>query len=496
VQSEIISSHTGKAKGRDGEWSVVLSSGQNYKSMLHAGCWCLIFISDRPLTPSKSPKITASSGLKMLGIVKSVRAIETLDGSTGTRTLRYEVHGTDFNSILHTQVYINEMLAIQGAPETEAIKNAANLFRGMNPTDLLAPERMVGILIDAILGKGADQGFQISAGPAVGGVVGLPADLAMVLNGYRGDLKFVSSLRRKFYTGLLGFAVPQPQISSNYSLWSMMSSYSHPILNELYTDLIPFESGGAERLAPTIVMRPIPFSSRAGLNSADDVIQKAEVSKKVSSLPTLSIQDSLMAEGVGDVALYVSKRISEDEILSMNYGKSDSERFNFFYVSPNIALKSGAEARNFNELVTGGSGMSSLGDPNSIARHGLRPFISVSGYVNQDSDSVAHTNIIVRDMWSKAHLFENGTVAIVGQERHIPVGTNIVFSERNWAAHVEQVSHTYGVDPSGRKEFVTAISFVRLQNMRGQPVDLVEGARSGQRGGFDRGYTRSGGNDQ
>src|SRR5690606_38668788 len=127
-----------------------------------------------------------------------------------------------------------------------------------------------------------------------------------------------------------------------FTLWSMVQSYSHSILNECYTELLPTSTSSGIRLMPSVVLRPIPFTRKkpgevTGLKQSEDekqFEQKYGEKAKGRNLPTLRIQDSQVRSQAGadlEYGFYTSKIIQEDEIGGINYGKSDSERFNFFF---------------------------------------------------------------------------------------------------------------------------------------------------------------------
>src|SRR5271157_4346572 len=86
AQPDIIECQTSKSKGGVGSWSVLLSTRINYKAMIHPGCWCLIYMSNHKL--SGEEKSEETSGLKMIGIVRSVRTKEIINPETGTRIVR------------------------------------------------------------------------------------------------------------------------------------------------------------------------------------------------------------------------------------------------------------------------------------------------------------------------------------------------------------------------------------------------------------------------
>lgn len=465
VSSDIIAINTYKPKGGSGTFSMVLASSQNYKKLLHPGTWCMIYMSDHKLTTAEQSD--ENSGLKMVGIVRSVRAVETIS-EDGIRMLRYEISGDDFHSLLNCQVYINNTLKQTrdglGEPVLDAI-----MILGHEFDTIMSPYQITKALIETILGTAS-----LSAKAGIPLLV--PQKVAIRLTGSSvEDGKFAELLELALQQNLIGSINVQPDHGSVFTLWSMLETYCHKILNEIYTDLMPQSVDGKIRLIPTFVHRAIPFSSAD--NKVDD--------------STLSIKDHVEPRSPDDIGeeaqyLYASKFIDESEIMALSSGKSDGERFNFFLCVSNLVLdRSLGEPAQLINLVAKTGGINDLGDVNSMARFGTRPYITHSNFMVESSDAV-NINLIVRDIWKRAYLFENGTITLKGSPDHIPVGTNLVFKDRGQVAHIEAVGHNFSVRGDGSKSFRTTIQFVRLQNLDGSPIDSTEGSGE-QRGNWDRG---------
>ena len=481
VKSEILSLNTSKPKRGTGSWTVVLSSNKRYKSFLHPGCWCAIYISSSPLTGSEASEPT--SGLKMVGIVRSIRQIEELT-EDGYRVVRYQISGDDFQSVFDNTIYIYpqlwDSLGKNQDPSADAMLfSDGRLFVAQSPAEMMKG------LLETLLGKIAPLSAII--GPAqirVGGEFAVPTTLLNRITGSAADGKFVSLLNFALQTRSVGKVVNFQGFGQKTNIWSTLTTYSNEILNEIYTDVMPVSDNGTIRLVPSFVLRAIPFSSADGKNH-ESALSISGHSEKASSADI---------DKTTGLHLYVSKVIEESEIMRLNIGKSDHERFNFFFVSPNMSTD-GIRGLNFNKLANLGKTPDGdayhMADPNSLVRYGLRPYIVSNGVMEVALESTQISNFIVHDMWSRAHLFENGQVSIIGSSECIPVGTNINFQDRDWIAHVEQVEHAFRVAPSGLKTFVTNISFVRLMKKDGQTIDSVENQDSSM--SWERGKSFSGG---
>lgn len=497
AHDHILELQTNKPKTGTGTFSVMLSSAVNWKGILHPGCWCIIYMSDQRLTGEENGE--EDSGLKMLGIVRSVRRAEQTDPSTGKKTLRYLVAGEDFHSVLTIPIYINQHLTQTSQGNT--LPSGLFLF-GKLWKAFIRPNEVVKALVDSLLGRPA---FILDKGNNSNVVQNVP-----LLNRTGIPYRMPEQVARRifggrraasnFFTGLLTFFFQQDLIGEyfnktevppgTHSLWSIMLSYSNRLLNELYTDLLPVSVFGKNILLPSLVLRSIPFSSpeakntirKNGLISMQEAGGEPNKTAKRPATRRSGIALNSRARGkrkksVGPgrgAHFYVSRVITESEIFSLNSGKSDRERFNFFLISPNIAQGQVGEAAVTLALL---NNPDTAVDKNSLARYGLRPYITQSNFIPTGSTNTnfLELNRICEDLWGRAYLFESGQVLLTGSKDFIPVGTNIQFIERDWLAHVEAVNNTYAVDStSGVKTFRTQISFVRLQTLSGEPIEAVD----------------------
>jgi hypothetical protein len=465
VQDEIIQISTSKPKTGTGTFSILLSPAQRFKSKLHPGCWCVIYMSNRQLSGKETS--AEDSGLRMMGIVRSIRMIEDTDSATGIRTTRYQVSGDDFQSIFNNTIFISDILRSALPNKKNSDVDALKLFdlKALRDTK---PDTVMGWLISGLLGKSSSFESAFNSGPKLGGVFGFPSKLFSRLYGKKAvnDHKVASAINFVFQRNLLGQISVATDFGSNINIWSLLKTYSNPILNEIYTDICPVSVDGAIHLLPTFVYRSIPFSTK---NKEVDpsTYSIAGNAKDRREDPSKVVKET-------GIQLFLSKDIPDEEIISLNHGKSDVERFNFFLVSPNANTDQLAAYTFHEETSKKVAGSDPIADINSLVRYGLRQYIVNAGTLILNQDIVIKCNQIVRDMWYPAHLFESGQVTIIGSEKPIPVGTNIRFTNRGWIAHVEAVQNVFSVGGDGRKRFYQTISFVRLQKTTGKPIDSVE----------------------
>lgn len=496
----ILSMSTSKAKGRSGSFNITLAPTKNWKGLLQPGCWCLIYMSDKKLKPLNERSSKLEDGLKMIGIVKSVNVIEQIDPSTGTRTKRYQVSGVDFHHVFESMQYINAHLAGYNKENTEnGGFNAFFIGYSERFASVQKPDELIQALVDTLLGRPAFLGDIKSDKPLqsfkISGRAGypfmVPKSMAKRVLGYRqsgaASNMFTGMMTMFLQRNLLGQIIQKPEILGVHSTWSVLEAWSNKVLNEIYTDMLPVNLKGVVRTLPSLVFRATPFSSDELDKKYEGPIIRFSEAKPFSPRKVPSrLRGQAFSSGNGkqkrpktvdDSHFFISRQIAEDEIYAMQYGKSDNERFNLFLVSPNLSnLKYVGEAALIASITSNARRpLDAISDLTSIARYGLKPYISQSNYLDDSANDTVALNKIVKDMWENAYLFESGTVSLIGVDEYIPVGTNIEFIERGWVAHVEQTSNSYTVDPSTKaKTFRTNINFVRLQRTDGTPIDLVE----------------------
>jgi hypothetical protein len=495
TRDDIIELTTSKSKSGVGSFNLTLGSYVNYKKEIHPGCWCLIYMTDQnKLGQELRQKKYATfpeSGFKMLGIVKTVRRQEFISPETGIKSIRYMIAGEDFQSIFNVPIYVNRNLTgLGGKTDPSAVRTVG--LATLSLTQLYAPQSpdsIVKILIENLIGSARYQGSNkrkvtTIKGSKTGIPVQIPKPVSQILLGESpGDTEFASALTTLIQKNLLGIAEFQPDIGGVVPAWSIIQQYAHRILNELYTEILPVQIGDDIRLVPAIVLRAIPFSTQKyhssqimfkdSINQIDETTHKQiEVNARRYAKSTAGEVKPPKGEQVSDAHFYISKSIYETEIIGFDLGKSDKERFNFFFVVPSLAnaADDAVTAQILKQIS--GKAFENISDSASVARYGLRPFITQSNFQLQgQADTV---NKIVKDLWINSHLYENGQVTIIGQPGHIPVGTNVLFVERDWVGHVEAVSHRFRVSPDGKKEYFTTIALSRLQTRKGDPIDATE----------------------
>lgn len=495
VRNDILELNTSKTKAGVGTFNLVLGSNKNYKKLIHPGCWCLIFVSDQRVLGDELQKknyaTTQESGFKMLGIVRTVRRQEILSPETGTKIIRYSIAGEDFQSLFNVPIYLNRNLtSIGGKTDPGAVRTVGLAALGLS--DLYgkrSPDAIVKLLIENLVGSaGYTSERKRGVTKLSKGKTGIPVQIPRavskkILGESPFDTEFASTLTLLIQSNLLGGAEFQPDIGGVVPAWSIIQQYVHRILNELYTEILPVKIAGEIRLVPCLILRAIPFSSKRfhssqilfkeSINQIDPSTGKQiQVLAERFTIDNIGVSTPPPSEQISDAHFFVSKIINEAEIIGFDLGKSDKERFNFFFVTPSFAnIQDDSAVANIIEQIAG-KGFQNIADAASVARYGMRPYITQSNY--QFTSQALTLNKIVKDLWENSYLYENGQVTIIGQPGHIPVGTNVMFAERGWIGHVEAVSHRFRVGPDGKKEYFTTLALSRLQKQNGDPIEAVE----------------------
>lgn len=458
VKDEILSLRTTKSKTGSGKWNLILAGSSNFNSKIYPGCWAAIYISNKKLEVKGGNDL--DSGLKMIGIVRSVRRIESTDPSSGIRSVKFVIVGEDLHSALESPIYINAALANQegGDPILSLIgKFLPPLAGGYAPRK---PHEIIQDFLTLVFTGGKQKNRPKEIKAIIGYSFTIPGILNDYIYGINKATNFLGFCRYLAPENLEGETAIPPDISGTITAWSLLKTFSNPILNEIFTEIVPHQGKNetVRTLQAAVLLRPIPFSKTK--------IYDAAINFSWGDFATLN-PDNVYK-------LYVSKQIQEYEIIELNHGKNDSERFNFFLVTPSTVSHEGwMEAHDLNKLIVD-KGLSGLADNTSVSRYGLRPYVSTSIFKPKNYDFVK-LNKIVKEMWQTAHLYDNGVVTIPGSAEQIPVGTNIEFLDRGWLAHVENVDHSFAVDVnSGRKTYRTEIAFVRLCNKKNGEALFLE----------------------
>src|ERR1035437_4799874 len=101
-----ISISTSKEKGNPvGSFSFVLAPTKNWVSEVTPGSWCVILMSNDPITKKQLDKAHPNF-VKMVGKIEAVSAIVTVNDDGATQT-QYVATGVDWGHIFNNVIYVD-----------------------------------------------------------------------------------------------------------------------------------------------------------------------------------------------------------------------------------------------------------------------------------------------------------------------------------------------------------------------------------------------------
>lgn len=208
----------------------------------------------------------------------------------------------------------------------------------------------------------------------------------------------------------------------NTPFWSVLQQFLNPSVNEMYTALRLTIQDGRPAVAPTLVVRQIPFTTEAFESD------RVEHVTKFLSLPRWVISPTL--------------------VVASSLGRSDARRCNLVHVYGAASQLAG----NMNitrQLVENPP----LRDDLDIQRSGPRPIMQVVE-CGADAEDVKTSQAgkwmdLVADWSMTAHMTLNGTIETVGLPGPVAEGDNVECD--GVVYHVESVSDSYHVDGNVRQ---------------------------------------------
>jgi hypothetical protein len=172
------------------------------------------------------------------------------------------------------------------------------------------------------------------------------------------------------------------------------------------------------------------------------------------------------------------------DVISINAGTNWRDKFNFIEIKPQF--------QDFVVVANWYKQKSQVFDQDAFQREGFRPIIfdtkqfpsdaqgGLPKNVNVNWDKLQEWALMMREWYFGTHRMLNGTIVIHGSTEYIGVGNNIKFDagllnptpninkktkelgkNQFILAHIENVSHSFTVNPDGARSYRTTISFVR-----------------------------------
>lgn len=501
-----VSIQTNKSKGMpDGSFNLVLAPFKNWTSTLTAGSWCVILMSNEPITADNLEHADAKQ-VKMLGRIESVRC-ETNVNDEGARETLYYVSGVDWGSIFNSILYIDNLIAgpndaqKQGNAAAVAIRNA--LFGADGAPKSFAVTSNLNSLLSVMgqkLGGFTDSGkdinrlansiYEFSIPPRLAkffkfrdsqGKILTAQAINKLLSIVAGSLKTHDKDQKDAsayfdHQEAVGFIDPF-SIQGSHTIWQILLENSNPSLNEMFTDFRWYSDNSCQL---ALYNRIRPFSYK-------DFKPDAGASSKLKSF-----------------FQYVkTHQLASDEVISVNAGTNWRDKFNFIEIKPQF--------QEFKVVANWYKQKAQVFDEKAFEREGFRPLIfdtkqfprgsekpaADSGLpdgVGVDWNQLTEWCSLLREWYFGTHRMLNGTITLHGTTEYIAVGNNIRFDAKlinptpniniktkqdgynhSVLAHVESVSHSFSVTPEGARTYRTTIQFVRGIIVNKNNINVGEG---------------------
>lgn len=213
-------------------------------------------------------------------------------------------------------------------------------------------------------------------------------------------------------------------------IWNLAQEWSDPMFCEIWCDL---------------------GDPNAGLGFGAGIIEPGkEVSPEETAMTVFFRDRPFPTAGLGASSPWFKLPMVEvppTHIIRSDVGRGGLERFNAFFVSPQVVQ----------QLAGRFDLQSPLWDPEGIKRHGLRKFEVQSRYLTEDNDLFGMSQsqrLLVRDWHCLNPYLFNGTIALGRLYPDIRLGMRLRVTgeepERQTTYYVEEVGHTWSLPQGGR----------------------------------------------
>ncbi len=524
----LISVSTKKSKSQPaGTFEFTLAPTKNWVTAITPGSWCVILMGRTPISPAETKyndPTVRETHFKMLGKIESVRVVTEVDQDTGALKTVYMVTGKDWGHIFNTFLYVdptarNKDKTTVGAAQRLLYDNIVKTYgstdqqqeiKWHSTNSIRAILSFWGIIDQAASALSVDNQDKTLAKAL--NQFAFPDKLSKYMGfvNLKGKptnaMTEVLRLRSGILTGPdtysgrdnaddehsdgTGFLEPRSLFGTN-TVWQLMMDNCNSVINELVTD-VRFEDG---KPLLTVYKRIKPFKIR---DFIDVVKYRTEVGgdeNNASTDATAFIQNLS-----SDFRFVKQVKIPKEDVISMSAGTNWRDRYNFIQV--NFGRQIMKQEKNEMFLQASLREQTQFFDRESIRRDGLMPMQLNVKYIPPSKDDSSKTvfenatayKYLNKEWYFDTHKMLNGTLTIVGQDKYIQVGDNIIFPSEviapnnninldsitnkrrsNILAHVESVGHTVNVDEDGARSFITSIDFVRgiTTNASGEPLTFT-----------------------
>jgi len=518
--TSLISVKTTKSKSSPiGNFEIHLAPTKNWISAITPGSWCIILMSQKPITYKDTKAATAKVNpdkFKMLGRISDVRLSSAVDLGTGTRETRYVITGVDWASIFNTVLYIDPLVreddkVVISQAERLLYNDLVKRWTGkdkdgkVGKASIMSPAGLMQEIV-GLWGRTNDYIAKLEAKARVvlksDAILRLPKEVAKYMQFVdqtnKVGVKVADTIRFKggvltdnnYYkeTGYDGITTPQPSVLiGQHPLWSILTLFSNPVINELYNE-ITWNNGKPEL---TLIKRVRPFC----IHDKDHIFKDKDAVSDGQGAFSTDIASNLVSP-----FKYVNTVVLDSvDIISHNAGTNWLDRFNFIELRYDKTFD--PTQKQFDTII---KTKAQFHDRGSIQRDGFKPRFEASKFLPTkegkavvDVQSLAQYKYLLKEWYFDTHTMLNGVLVLVGQSEYIAVGdnirfdANIIFPGSNFndahpknsktayiTAHIEEISNSVKLVNNVR-EFRTVIKFVRgiLTNDQGVPMPTATAGR-------------------
>ena len=403
-----------------------------------------------------------NDGFKGVFKVQSVVKNINIDEASGTKVLSYTITAagfTEFNNVIYYNPAIVKAFAKEGTLlyQSRIMKEFVKILKTKNDIDSVIKilfKVLIGDPIKSDIKEIQDYGnSQFKIPQTLGMLLGKPgvrfaSDLFDYIVGVWKDSKtsgvlgsekegFNPKMTRDKSDNFWKTGVPlkgnkKAEIANfnSNTAWSIINGFLNEAINEIYTTYRLTPSG---RVQPVVIARQKPFTTQHFKSSENISVTR------FMNLPRWRISTSLLYQ--------------------LQTSKNDAFRFNFVQLFTRSIPDNSVKGIDQTTQIALKNFVVDEGD---IERNGVRPY---SKTANFDFPGTNHPNRKLRAKeWSElladwiidGHLKESGIATFVGLQEPISVGDNIEID--GIVYHIESVTHSLNILPSGKKKFRTTLS--------------------------------------
>jgi hypothetical protein len=551
-----LATHENKNSHVSNMTATVMVGDVNYLTEVLPGDWCMAWMLQSEDQAAKviekiksgAPANEFMDGLKFVGKITGVRKV--LEMSEGEKSVRYNIQGNGFTEF-DAQFFYDPKLAL-GDPNIE--QWLARLQIELQEFEKSLDDNNPGIdinvaipsLVELLLGRGIPQQFgnpgdlpnspsaglssttnapyafiipstvgkllgrNATAKPLLGysdifeaiygvqkyqnaGISGNPQVQAnnpktiFLPDGANSDLQ-----RRHTNTDMLGSFLPNiPQLQDT-NVWTVLSQYLNPTINEMYTCL---RVNNRNRIMPTFIVRQLPFSTsiygavpEKTVSQANGALDFADpLAVAISSISTVA-PTTIPKQTVTEFLELPRWKAPPAIVYRFDIGRSNVLRFNFVYLAGQADPQKSDPSYTTIALLSNPP----IRDDADIKRQGLRMSRSLVACDPKDVQIGPQKWMDIKaDILMGQHLTLTGSIEMQGIQAPICVGDNFEFD--SIVFHIESVAHVCVIS-GGRKYFHTTLQISNGVNITpdvSQPLSLYAGMTAADQRDLEPGLTTS-----